>query len=108
MYSFTTDGVDLDIIGSSNAEAGGGSCSIKWTLELEIRSYGIKDIMIRVPDQTITTSVWRYDEETDEEYPEDITIELKDVKVENDSSMTHGETFPKKVEIYQGKATVEF
>lgn len=107
MYEFTTD-IELQITGSHNVESGGGDTKIKWKLELEVREYGIKSFIVIVPDQTITSAVWRYNEETDEEYQEDVTIELKDVKVNvADCSRLDG-LQPVELEIYHGRATLEF
>ena len=107
MYEFTTE-VDIDIIGSHNIQSGGGKTKIKWKLELEMREYGIKSFIITVPDQVVTSDVWRYNEETDEEYQEEVSVELKDVKIDTGSMSGLYELSPCKLEVYQGKATLEF
>lgn len=107
MYEFTST-VDIDIIGSHNVQSGGGTTKVKWTLELEMRKYGVQSFIIVVPEQVVTSDVWRYNEETDEEYQEEVSITIKDVKVDVSScSMMQG-LYPTKLEIYQGKATLEF
>lgn len=106
MYEFTTE-VDINIIGSHNIQSGGGKTKIKWKLELEMREYGIKSFIITVPDQVVTSDVWRYNEETDEEYAETETIELKDVDVELDNNVLD-QLFPIRLELWQGIARLEF
>jgi len=107
MYEFTTE-IELDITGSHNIQSGGGKTKLKWKLELEMREYGIKSFTVIVPDQTITSEVWRYNDETDEEYQEEITIELKDVKVDHSSCSGLQGLLPDRLEIWVGRQKVVF
>ena len=114
MEKFKTE-VDLSITGSHDMKGGSGKATVEWVFEIEMRKYGVKDISIIAPDQTITTYVSRYDEEADEEYEEKVTLELKNVKV--DSSLSGYERltsylssgiYPKELEIWRDQATLLF
>lgn len=61
-------------------EGGGGECAVQWELNVQGDCDGLDGFAITVPDQKITTSIWKYDEETDEEWQEPIVFEIKDAK----------------------------
>lgn len=108
MYTFKTE-VQLDITGSHNQEPASGKVFIEWTVDIEMREYGIKSFGLSVPDQEVTTVVNKYNEETDEEYEEEITLKLKDVKIEyQDNSILPSGLYPLKLEVYQNTAILEF
>lgn len=108
MYNFISDNVKLYIIDSFDIQVGSGNCSLKWSAELKLSPYSIKNIIISVPQQSIIAKIWTYDEETKDSYYKEITIEIKDVEIKINSNLIDEEIYPKKVEIYQNKITVEF
>lgn len=112
MFEFETE-VQLNITGSTLREAGSGKVKVKWVFEMEMRSNGIKDFSVSVPDQTITTFVERYDEETDEEFAEEITLELKNVKAETSFSHSSKDIkylhlIPERLEVFGNKYELVF
>lgn len=114
MTSFETQ-VELSIVGSHEFTGGSGKAKIKWNFEIEMRNYGIKDISITVPDQSIKTVVTKYNEETDEEYEEEVTLELKNIKVDSTlsgyeklTSYLSGGIYPKELEVWRDLATLSF
>lgn len=95
MEGFTTL-VDISIEGDENGfpNGSGGRAEIKWKCEfvlgdksdspLSPQFFGIKGMVITVPDQSVSFISTFYNEETDEETEKEVTIELKNVKVHND------------------------
>ena len=114
MESFKTN-VDFRIIGSHDVKPGSGTVTIEWKFEIEMRNYGIKDISIYAPDQTVKAVITRYNEETDEEEETEETFELKDIKIEgyvdNYSKIVNflsGGIFPKELEIWKNTTMLSF
>lgn len=114
MESFKTN-VDISITGCDKVKPGSGTVTIEWKFEIEMRNYGIKDISIYAPDQTVKALITRYDEETDEEIETEEMIELKDIKIDgyvDDYSkivnFLSGGIFPKELEIWKNTATLSF
>lgn len=107
MWTFTTE-VDMDIIGDHVTEPASGKIDIKWQLDLEMREYGVKSFSITVPDQEITATVTKYNEETDEEYEEDITVKLENVETELNTNGHYDSLYPDRLEIHMNRATLEF
>lgn len=60
--------------------------NLRWNLELEMRQYGVKSLIVTVPGQTFTVSlnIWG---ENDGDTEKEIVIDVKDVSVENDSDL---------------------
>jgi len=85
MNSFKTK-VELEISGLSgydNYDVLTQTVEIKWDLELEMRSWGVKGIGMSVPEQKITVflNIWGDDEDTEKE----IIFDVKNVMVEKQS-----------------------
>lgn len=76
MMTFKTK-VTVDITGNGVEKSGGGEAEIEWGMELETRSWGIKGFQVFVPDQTVSFIVTRYNELEDEEYEEELTLDIK-------------------------------
>lgn len=53
----------VDFVNYDTKYHGFKDIEVKWSLELEMRSWGIKDFIILVPNQKIDTSVYDYDKE---------------------------------------------
>ena len=114
MEEFKTN-VDLSITGCDKVKPGSGTVTITWKFEIEMRGYGIKGISLYAPDQTVTASITRHNEETDEEVETVEQIELKDIKIngyiDNYSKVEaflSGGIFPKELEIWKNTATLNF
>lgn len=107
MYTFKTE-VQFNITGSHNQQPASGKTLIEWTVDIEMREYGIKSFGLSVPDQEITTMVWKYNEETDEEYEEELTLQVKDVKIHVSDCARLDGLAPVKLELWQNKYTLEF
>jgi len=114
MEIFKTN-VDFTLTGSDTVKAGSGTVTITWKFEIDMRSFGIKDISIYAPDQTVTASITRYNEETDEEEETEETFELKNIKIDgyvDDYSkivnFLSGGIYPKELEIWKNTATLSF
>lgn len=79
MFEFETE-VEVDDIDGSRK----GKATIKWNLELECRSWGVKSIIISVRDQEFKGWLEKKDDCTQENFEaqrEEITFMIKDVKV---------------------------
>lgn len=105
MNNFKTR-VDLDIMldRKDNHDVLTKHVNLRWNAELEMRSYGIKSVIITVPDQTITldVNVWGDEDDTQEE----LTLDIKDVLIEHNGSL---ETLiPSSLEFYKGKWKLVF
>jgi hypothetical protein len=107
MEEFKTN-VDLSITGCDKAKPGSGTVTITWKLELDMRNFGVKGILLYAPDQTVKALITRYDEETDEESETEEMIELKDIKINGyidnyskvEAFLSSG-IFPKELEIWK-------
>jgi len=73
---------------------------VKWNVEFEMRSFGIKSVIVTVPEQTIDVEVrvWGDDDDTFEQ----ISFDLKDVEVVRESEGFEN-LIPSKLECYKGK-----
>jgi hypothetical protein len=114
METFETE-VELSIIGDNIVKPGNANVKIKWNLEIEMRNYGVKGIMIYAPDQTLEFTITRYNEETDEEEETTETFEFKDIKIEGQyrniegfESVLHSGIYPKGMELWKNKTTLFF
>lgn len=104
MYDFVTEDVEGTVqIGSRHGDF---TCSLKWCAQLEIRSWGIKDVSVWVPDQIIQVSVTLQDFDKEEEDETlDLTLEIKDACVEGADQPSY---MPRYINIVDGEVTVEF
>lgn len=80
---------------------------IKWSLELEARSYGIKSFIVTVPEQDIHFSIVKEGLGEEDDYPEDITIRLTTVAVGEPGEWT-GTFAPSALNFYKDKWRLEF
>ena len=107
MNEFKTQ-VDLDLMlnDQGNHDVLTKQVNLRWSLELEMRQYGVKSFIVTVPDQTFTVSlnVWGDD---DEDTEKEITLEAKDIQVvmreDGISNM-----IPSTLECYKGKWRLVF
>ena len=99
MHKFKTK-VIVDICDSFGIYRGDGECEIEWELDFELRSYGVKDLSITVPKQTITTTITIYDDGTDEDIEKEITVNLEDVEVSGYFNNLENTIVPDRLEIY--------
>jgi hypothetical protein len=86
--------------------------TLKWEARIVLTSSSISDIVAHVPDQDILVSIVRFDEKTEQDVEEDITVHLINAEIEYDRSNV-GESkalglLPIEISIYKGKATVKF
>jgi hypothetical protein len=105
MERFTTK-VDLEIFDSYGFHDAYAKTRVTWSLDLEMREYGVKSILIIVPDQKISLSHVKDEYEGDLLYDNAIEIEITDIDdiVVGDMSTI----IPKKLTIIDNKATLEF
>jgi hypothetical protein len=107
--------IDFNITGSDATKSGSGTAKISWKFEIEMREFGVKDISIYAPDQTVTALITRYNDETDEEEETEEIFELKDIKIEgyvDDYSkivnFLSGGIYPKELELWKNTVTLSF
>ena len=84
-----------------------GKITIKWSVEFEMRSWGIKSIYLTVPEQKI---ILNYERDTEDGFvPESKEILLQNVKVEDPiNEENFGMIAPHTLEFYDGKVTLQF
>lgn len=79
MYEFETE-VQVEQYGVRGLTLGyNQKINIKWSLELEMRGWGIKDFVVSAPDQEVTLMKILHEDE-DSETEEPITLMLKNIK----------------------------
>lgn len=103
--NFTTE-VDLDADGANYEYR--GKVTVKWSLGLDARERGVKDIYITIPDQTICVVKVHHGEE--EDLYEDQELEVKECQYE---VMSERDSFfngiiPHTLSLYNGKWMLEF
>lgn len=57
-----------------------GRVSLSWSLEMDVREWGVKDIVVSVPSQKISVVGVVEDPDSHEDFPATFDIELDDVK----------------------------
>lgn len=83
--------------------------NLTWTLEYELRDWGVKGMYVAVPDQTIEFSYEYFDPTTDGYVPETKKMTVSDVQVEGLDHSTYDSHFlPRTLELYNGKWTADF
>jgi hypothetical protein len=106
MNSFKTR-VDLDVnldrTGDFDVET--KTVEISWDLAFDMRSWGVKDIGVHVPDQKITIFLNIWNDETDTE--EELVLDVKDVEIERNASEFYSFA-PQSLELYKGKWKLVF
>jgi 5,10-methylene-tetrahydrofolate dehydrogenase/methenyl tetrahydrofolate cyclohydrolase len=81
---------------------------LEWSLELEVRKFGIKSFIVTVPEQTFEIEFTKYNERLDEDSRIEETIIVKNVIVDiNATKLQHGIS-PKSLTFYNDKWTLEF
>lgn len=102
--------VDIEIYGSDLREKYNQKVSVKYQLDFEMRSWGMKSLLPIVPDQEI--SVILVEEKEDEEIEIEKKIEIKDVSVDIRCGDIRGSIglLPVSLEIHMDrkKATLNF
>jgi len=96
--TFRTKDVDIDY------EQWSGKATLTWSYELEVRDWGIKDLNIHVPDQTIIVD-WKNLDDDEKQPPEE--LELKDVKVTINATYNQA-LCPTSITEYKGEWEVSF
>lgn len=114
---FTTN-IDISRTGSETIRSASGKSSIKWKLEIDAREYGIKDISVIVPDQTIQLELTAYNEETgeDDEWSEPLVIDSLKLKIKGNNDYTIEDVIkalsngltPRELELWRDQATLLF
>lgn len=116
MYEFVTF-VDLELLdtcpeiitdGKPSYSVFNQKIPVKWSIEFEMRSWGIKDIVISVQDQTINFEIER-DVDGHVEI-EDIEATIKNVNIEvtPKNGFYLSSIYPQSIEFFRGKWTVNF
>jgi hypothetical protein len=104
--SFKTQ-VKLDILldRTDNYEIETLTMNLRWNLELECKNYGVRSIIITVPEQQcgLSVRVWGDDDDT----YEDVTLDVKDVEIDRGSSDFTG-LIPQSLVYFKGKWRLEF
>lgn len=108
---FTSEDVDVDVyddtvLGYKHVHV--QPITLKWSVEFEMRSWGVKGIYLHVPDQKVTLLYSRYDEATGDDIDERREVLLQNVQVEEPSNENFGMIMPRSLEFYNGKVTVQF
>lgn len=80
--------------------------TIKWQVEFEMRSWGIKDISVYVPDQEVTLMFTIADQNGDE-VEKEATFQLTDIKT-NMGYDYNSMVSPSTLNIHDNKIEVEF
>ena len=81
---------------------------LKWSYEIDARSWGIKDITVMVPEQTLNFEI-EEDDENGDAVGKDMSLKIERPKIEYERSGEHGlALYPTKIEVYRGKVTVFF
>lgn len=115
--------IDISLIGDENGfpNGTGGRCEIEWKCEFDLGNssknpmepqfFGIKGMIITVPDQKLVFESNFYDSDTDEEWEKEVTIDLSDITIEDDLGECTISGFcllPVELEIHKGKAKLKF
>ena len=97
-----------DIFGLSDVNADDCKAEVKWNFELEMREWGVKSVLVTVPEQIIEIEGEYYSDE-DEEYCS-FTKKVRLAEVEVNLSEVEWDKClqPKWIEQYKGKWTMEF
>ena len=106
MHKFTTE-VELIVTGTHKVMGFSGDVSLLWTLEVESTGEDV-EFVVKVPDQTVTCNAWFYDEETDEEFQQEVNVELKNVIADVGSSSIKQGLRPFRLDIFQKEMRVVF
>ena len=82
--------------------------TIKWTLEVEMRSWGVKGFYVHVPDQKVMViyQIWAEDGESILDQEKEIT--LTNVQVDLDNVQITHSIAPQTLDFYKGQAAVIF
>jgi hypothetical protein len=110
MYEFTTPNIELDLIDRLPEMSESSSCyrqkvTLKWSVEFEMREWGIKSCIITVPEQEITFEI-ELDERDDFE-TKTVTVLLKEIHTDVSDQICLN-LVPRKLEFYRGKWTLSF
>lgn len=77
-----------------------GKATVSWRLEIEARSWGIKDIYPYVPNQTIKAEIEIDDEEEDSRF---VVVDLQLEDVETNMSIETGTISPSEISLHKNK-----
>lgn len=108
---FTSEQVDVNVYDDSVLGLKHVSVqpiTLKWSIDFEMRSWGVKSIYLTVPDQKVVLQYSHYDEATGEDLEESKEVLLQNVQVEEPSNENFGMILPRTLEFYNGKVTVQF
>ena len=79
--------------------------SIKWTLELEMRIWGIKSAIAFVPIQSIAVSLEVFRAGSEESETVEVELQLEGIEIESSEEVP---TCPGELELYDGRWTLKF
>jgi len=82
--------------------------TIHWSIEFEMRSWGVKNIYLHVPDQKITL-VYQIEDENGDYVDAEKEIQLQNVEVEAPNNPeSFGHIAPHTLDFHNGKVMVQF
>ena len=82
--------------------------NIKWLLEVEHRSWGVKSLCVTVPNQTLNVWFEQENADTGDYDVVETTVDIKDCDVEFDIVHTGETIYPSELIIADGKYTLVF
>jgi hypothetical protein len=107
--SFKTE-VDIDIFLKHDKDKSLETKTIilEWSLELEVRKFGIKSFVVVVPDQKIEVDFTEYRENSDEDVITTETVMVKNVSVDMSESKSLYGLSPKSLIFHDNEWKLEF
>lgn len=80
---------------------------VEWSIDLEMRGWGIKGFGVSVPEQKITVLFTEYNEQLDEDVETEVVLGVKDVEVEFEGG-NRDILAPLALEFFKGKWKLVF
>jgi hypothetical protein len=107
---FETESVDVEVYDDKILGEYGRvqPIRLKWSLDFELRSWGVKSVYVTVPDQKVLLVFDRYDEATDTDVDEEREVLLQNVQVDLDATNWDSGLSPHSLEFYEGKVIAHF
>lgn len=99
--SFKTNvALDLILDRTDNYDVLTKTIEIVWDLEIDFRSWGLKDVVIAMPDQKVSVFLNIWDDVVDRE--EEVILDIRNVQIERTCEEFSG-LVPKSLEFYDGQ-----
>ncbi len=86
-------------------DLGSGVAEIEWGVEIEVRSWGVKSLILFAPDQRLVCAYTSQDENGDD-VKRTFEGDLQDIQIEAPAGF--GMIFPRTLRYWRGKWTLEF